>query len=154
MNKEVESFIKNINKQKYLYYAYKLTHKQYESEDLLQESIKTAIEKSLLFKEGNIEGWFYTIMRNTFIDKYRRSTKMIKVGEEYIPIIECHINFEYEELLNKIDKNEINSDYAILRKYAEGFSYEELVTLYKKPMGTIKSIIHRSRQKIKEKYDR
>jgi len=58
-------------------YALHFTHNADDANDLVQDTILKAITYYNKFKEGtNLKGWLYTIMRNTFINNYRRFIKM------------------------------------------------------------------------------
>jgi RNA polymerase sigma-70 factor (ECF subfamily) len=53
--------------------ALKLTHHSEDAEDLIQETFLKALKNQSKFKEGtNLRGWLYTILRNTFINNYRK----------------------------------------------------------------------------------
>ena len=58
------------------HYAIKLTHDQEEAEDLVQDTMLKAFINEEKFMEGtNLKGWLYTMMKNIFINKYRRAMK-------------------------------------------------------------------------------
>ena len=53
--------------------ALKLTRDSEESDDLMQETFFKALKNQDKFQQGtNIKGWLYTIMKNTFINAYRK----------------------------------------------------------------------------------
>src|SRR5664279_2344243 len=57
-------------------FAITLTRDSEEAKDLFQETLYRAIANSDKYNVGtNIKAWLYTIMRNIFINNYRRSTK-------------------------------------------------------------------------------
>ena len=57
-------------------YAIKLTHDQMEAEDLVQDTMLKAFINEDKFSSGtNLKGWLYTMMKNIFINKYRRAMK-------------------------------------------------------------------------------
>ena len=56
-----------------LRFAYKLTADKEEANDLLQEtSLKALDNEDKYMPDTNFKGWMYTIMRNIFINNYRR----------------------------------------------------------------------------------
>ena len=56
------------------YFALKLTSDNEDAEDLLQETFLKALKYKDKFQEAtNLKAWLYTIMKNTFINNYRRS---------------------------------------------------------------------------------
>src|SRR5690606_18213980 len=63
--------------------AISLTHDREEAKDLMQETLCRAIANKEKYQEGtNIKAWLYTIMRNIFINNYRRIRKFTKVSSE------------------------------------------------------------------------
>ncbi|MEM9836913.1 MAG: RNA polymerase sigma factor, partial [Bacteroidota bacterium] len=80
-------------------FALKLTRSRQDAEDLVQETTLKAYRNIKKFKSGtNFKNWTATIMRNTFINSYRkRKTRR-------------HINQSVEDLSNVIEnKNVINN---------------------------------------------
>src|SRR3546814_9173258 len=58
-------------------YALNFTRDSEDANDLVQDTLLKAITYYDKFKEGtNLKGWLYTIMKNTFINNYRRVVKM------------------------------------------------------------------------------
>ena len=56
-----------------LRFAYKLTANREEANDLLQEtSLKALDNEDKYVPDTNFKGWMYTIMRNIFINNYRK----------------------------------------------------------------------------------
>lgn len=56
-----------------LRFAYKLTTDREEANDLLQEtSLKALDNEDKYTPDTNFKGWMYTIMRNIFINNYRK----------------------------------------------------------------------------------
>lgn len=59
-----------------LNFAYKLTADHEEANDLLQEtSLKALDNEDRYTDETNFKGWIYTIMRNIFINNYRKTLR-------------------------------------------------------------------------------
>ena len=59
-------------------YARNFTSDYEDANDLVQDTILKAVTYFKNFKEGtNLKGWLYTIMKNTFINNYRRIVKPI-----------------------------------------------------------------------------
>lgn len=67
-------------------FALRFTKDCNDADDLVQDTLLKAILYSNIFIEGsNIKGWLYTIMRNTFINSYRKNTReksIIETTEE------------------------------------------------------------------------
>jgi len=57
-------------------YARNFTSDYEDANDLVQDTLLKAVTYFKNFKEGtNLKGWLYTIMKNTFINNYRRIVK-------------------------------------------------------------------------------
>jgi RNA polymerase sigma-70 factor (ECF subfamily) len=57
-------------------YAYQLTRNVEDTNDLVQDTMLKALTYQDKFTDGtNLKGWLYTIMKNTFINNYRRMVK-------------------------------------------------------------------------------
>ncbi|HNB49820.1 MAG TPA: RNA polymerase sigma factor, partial [Chitinophagales bacterium] len=57
-------------------HAMRLTSNIYDAEDLIQETIVRALVNEDKFQEGtNIKAWLFTIMKNIFINDYRKKSK-------------------------------------------------------------------------------
>lgn len=138
-------------------FSYSLTHDEDEAKDLVQDTVYRALINQEKYKEGsNIKAWLYTIMRNIFINNYRRNKKFTKVSTDYAT---DYIMYQ----TNKIAKNDgimlsglqeiktvINKLPAIFRLsfelYYKGYKYQEIADSLKEPLGTIKSRIHFARK--------
>ena len=54
-------------------FAYSFTRDTQDADDLIQDTFLKALRYKNNFKEGtNIKGWLFTIMRNIFINNYKR----------------------------------------------------------------------------------
>jgi RNA polymerase sigma factor (sigma-70 family) len=67
--------------------ALKLTHHSEDAEDLIQETFYKAIKNRDRYQEGtNLKGWLYTILKNTFINNYRKAQPEYVYGRYGEPI--------------------------------------------------------------------
>ena len=142
-----------------LRYAYKLTMDREEANDLLQEtSLKALDNRDKYTPDTNFKGWVYTIMRNIFINNYRRTKKantIIDQSEDlyYLNISNSHTDTDPESILNAIEleKGIKNLDEDFRRAfdmYNEGYKYKEIADTLHLTIGTVKSRIFYSRKKI------
>ena len=70
-NQQILSFRKPLE-----YFAYSLTHDEEDAKDLLQDTMMKAVAYKDKFREAtNLKAWLYTIMKNTFINNYRRAIR-------------------------------------------------------------------------------
>ncbi|MEO1257674.1 MAG: RNA polymerase sigma factor [Bacteroidota bacterium] len=145
---------------KLLPFAYKLTNNYEDARDLIQETALRAFNNKEKFETGtNFRAWVTTIMRNTFINIYRKKKNRATSSEptdSYIFINEDHAvdnaaqsNMTMKELHGIMGELDI-----IYRKpflmFFEGFKYEEIAETMDLPIGTVKSRIYFARQKLME----
>ena len=142
-------------------YALQLTHNKDDAMDLVQETFLKAMTYSSKFKEGtNLKGWLFTIMRNTFINNYRRVTKrntfMDTQEEQYIVDSAKTFNtfndgdakFIRKDLETAIDK--LPDDLRItFEMNTLGFKYHEIADKIGIPIGTVKTRIFVARRKLR-----
>jgi len=142
-------------------YALHFTHDEQDADDLVQDTVLKAITYRDKFQEGtNIKGWLYTIMKNTFINNYRRVLKtsgIITQSEEITPS-----NLVFSATENRGEKQFIMDDiqeamgklseeyYVPFTMYFEGYKYQEIATHLRIPIGTIKTRIHVARKLLKK----
>ena len=142
-------------------FAYSLTMNLEEAQDLLQDTYLKAITYREKFVDAsNLKAWLYTIMKNTFINNYRRSvkTRQIMQQTEDLNIVkvasgvgaataESQIN--HKELLKAV--NSLDEEYKIpFTRYFDGYKYKEIANELKLPIGTVKSRIFLARKRLME----
>lgn len=140
-------------------FAITLTRDQELARDLCQETLCKAIVYRNKYKAGtNIRAWLYTIMRNIFINDYRRNGRKKLVMEQvrytspaYTPSAEGSARLKEIQAavsgLPAIFKN------ACLL-YLEGYKYHEIALALDEPLGTIKSRIHFAKKLLQKQLDR
>ena len=112
----------------------------------------------------NIKAWLYTIMRNIFINDYRRKAKQNTILDNSIN--EFLINSNQLAVGNLAESNlktkeiykAVHTLPDIFRNpfmlYFDGYKYNEIAAILKEPLGTIKSRIHFARKLLKEQLTR
>ena len=133
-----------------------------ESLDLVQDTILKALMYKNRFREDtNLKGWLFTIMRNTFINHYRKNkvsrTMRDTTKELYFLNTEDHHtfnnpaeNFEYQDFWKKICSlpNELKIPFKM---HASGYKYHEIAAYQNIPMGTVKNRIFQARKALQKK---
>jgi len=146
-------------------YAVTLTKDHEEAKDLFQETIMRALLNREKYQFGtNLKAWLYTIMRNIFINKYRRNKKFRKVENATmteLPVytVDTTVHNEgwsmlrMQEIKNAIDTLPRSSRISFELHYT-GYKYQEIAKLMNEPLGTIKSRIHFARKSLTSMLDR
>ncbi len=141
------------------YFAYSLTTNQEEAKDLLQETMLKALTNRDKFTDPrNFNSWAYTIMKNTFINNYRRTAKSNTIfnkteNNENLAHKQQAISPESEHAYKEISKkvNNLQDDFRIpFQMFTDGFKYKEIAEKLEIPIGTVKSKIFFARQKLME----
>ncbi|MBE2246738.1 MAG: sigma-70 family RNA polymerase sigma factor [Candidatus Competibacteraceae bacterium] len=146
------------------YFALSLTHHTEDAEDLLQETLLKAFTYKDKFEENtNLKAWLFTIMKNIFINNYRKQAKVKTIFDGskdlfYLNIPEGKKNFDPDSRLNFKEINHmmhsLGEEYRVpLSMYVEGYKYKEIADEMKLPIGTVKSRIFLARRQMMEKVE-
>ncbi|MES2827132.1 MAG: sigma-70 family RNA polymerase sigma factor [Bacteroidota bacterium] len=141
-------------------FAKKFTNDLEDANDLVQDTMIKAIRYSNLYKEGtNLKGWLYTIMRNTFINSYRKVARKKSIIDTMDEITSAQLKVSASGNLgeNKFVMEDINKALSVLEpayatpflKYFEGYKYHEIALELGIPIGTVKTRIHMARLALK-----
>ncbi|XZF13582.1 RNA polymerase sigma factor [Chitinophagaceae bacterium MMS25-I14] len=146
-------------------YAISLTHNPEDANDLFQETMMRALLNREKYQFGtNLKAWLYTIMRNIFINNYRRNRRFIKVESPAPTELYMYhtgrtaVNEGLAHIRMGEIKNAVESLPAIFRIAFElhyiGYKYQEIADLLHEPLGTIKSRIHFARKMLVTQLER
>ena len=146
-------------------FAITLTRDNETAKDLFQETMFRALDNQEKYNVGtNIKAWLYTIMRNVFINDYRKKARQNTVLDSTPN--EFLLDYNQTAATNGAEGNlelkEINRAIHqlpdIFRKpfmlYFDGFKYYEIAYMLQEPLGTIKSRIHFARKLLKSQIQR
>ena len=144
-----------------LRFAYKLTTDREEANDLLQEtSLKALDNEDKYMPDTNFKRWMYTIMRNIFINNYRKvvrdQTFIDRTDNLYHLNLPQDTGFESTEKAYDLKEmhrvvNSLPKEYRVpFAMHVSGFKYREIAEKLNLPLGTIKSRIFFTRQKLQE----
>ena len=143
-------------------FAYNLTKNTEDAKDLFQETAYRAMTNRDKFHPGtNLKAWLFTIMKNIFINNYRKKVKANTIMDAtdnmyYINSGDTVVsnggdtNIMLKELTGMIDHLEESIRIPFLMHY-QGFKYQEIADHFDLPLGTVKSRIFFARQELKEK---
>lgn len=150
--------------------ALRLTRNPADAEDLTQNTFVKALRFHDKFKEGTyIKAWLLTILRNTFINEYRRKTRRpvevelsgFEAAPESFPDPEIFIEpreNNVDELLELLDdpvRNALESlppDFrnAVIMADLQDMSYKEIADIMGCPLGTVMSRLFRGRKLLRD----
>lgn len=143
------------------YYALSLTSDSERADDLLQETfLKALMYRDKFAQNTNFKAWIYTIMKNTFINDYRRKVKTKNTFEGSNN--EFHLMFTKDkvypapdsfysskEITKSIDA--LEDEYRIpFTMFLDGYKYKEIAEELDLPLGTVKSRIFFTRKKLEK----
>lgn len=153
-----------------LTFAYHLTLYDSSAEDLVQETFMKAWRFIEKYDQGtNAKAWLFTIMKNAFINDYRKKGKQPKkvdIDEAIITLdddngtpLNSYVDLRQEILENlmgdevtmAINSLSIDSRTVVLLCDVEGFTYEEIAKITNVPVGTVRSRLFRARNTLKAK---
>jgi RNA polymerase sigma-70 factor (ECF subfamily) len=144
--------------QKMLNYALTLTSDSNDAQDLLQETNYRALSAQDKFMiDTNFSAWMYTIMRNSFINGYRRKFKMKQspsLVDEIGYLSNMYYTDETPEMLRSVDEvhqmmNTMESEFKDpLKMHMQGYKYKDIAEQLDMPIGTVKSRIFFGRKKL------
>jgi RNA polymerase sigma-70 factor (ECF subfamily) len=139
-------------------FARKLSSDQDEINDLVQETLLKALDNEKKFEVGtNFLGWIYTIMKNIYVNKCRKQIQNQSYinNEGLIQGREIHdavsdyseYNYDIQEVYRLL--NSLPGEYRVaFMMHMSGFKYKEIATKMNLPLGTVKSHIYLTRQKL------
>lgn len=146
-------------------FAFTLTRDNDSAQDLMQETLYRALANKEKYHSGtNIKAWMYTIMRNIFINDYRKKVRQQTIFDPTAN--DFLLNHNQSAVSNSAEINLALKDVrASIHQlpdifkhpfvlYFEGYKYNEIASLLEEPLGTIKSRIHFARKLLKEQLTR
>ncbi len=150
--------------------AMRLTRNPADAEDLVQDTYLRAYRGFAGFQEGtNLKAWLYRILRNSFINTYRKRQREPQTVEGPDDVEEWYLydrlggrnveNSAENEVLDQIPDADVkaaleslpeNFRMAVLLADVEGFSYKEIAEITDVPIGTVMSRLHRGRKALEK----
>lgn len=139
-------------------FAMTFTRNQEDAADLTQETLLKAITyRNYYTPQTNFKAWVFTIMRNIFINQYRRKVKSGQIFDHSKELyLLSNSTSNNESPSNHISNNEIKKQIATLDEeyktpfelHFQGFKYKEIADRLEIPIGTVKSRIFIARKKL------
>lgn len=138
--------------------AQKFTSDPYEKEELVQETfIRSLSSLQKFINHPKLIAWLYTIMKNVYINKYRRHTKFRSIEAdlqkvqhfESVSINRGESKFIMEDIKQAMSLLP-EANYIAFTMFVEGYKYNEIADYLQIPEGTVKTRIHIARKMLKE----
>lgn len=153
-----------MNLQGNLYnFAYMLTSNRDDACDLLQDTTLKALDNQDKYTDNtNFKGWVFTIMRNIFINNYRRASRAATIVDTTENLYHLNLSqdsgfaapegsFSAKEITDAI--NNFSDEYRIpFSMHVAGYKYNEIAEKMNLPLGTVKSRIFFARKKLQERF--
>jgi len=143
--------------------ALRMTRNETEAEDLLQDAYLRAYRFFDKFEKGtNFRAWLFKIIRNVYINKYRKQSKapqMMDVADAEAIGSLSETDTPERQIFDKLLDDDITKaldtlpdDFRItlVMSDLEGFSYKEIAEILDCPIGTVMSRLHRGRKLLRK----
>jgi RNA polymerase sigma-70 factor, ECF subfamily len=138
-------------------YARALTRDASRADDLVQSCLLRAVAKQHLWQPGtDLRAWLFTILHNQNVNDVRR---LVREGvavpvEDVAPVLTATANVEASLELRDFDRAIARlpeeQRQVILLVGLEGMRYEEVATILRIPIGTVRSRLSRGREMLRE----
>ncbi len=145
-----------------LSFTRRFTHDRDECLDLVQDTMLKALTYQDKYRDDtNLKGWLFTIMRNTFINNYRKTqrarTSTDKTKDLYFLNVEDehtfnrpHETMEFKEIWRNVGA--IKEDLLVpFKMHLTGYKYDEISKHLSIPIGTVKNRIFHARKEIQKR---
>lgn len=142
-----------------LNFAYQLTTSRDTAEDLVQDTTLKVLDNEAKYVDNvNFKGWVFTIMRNIFINNYRRKVRSATVIDTTEDLY--HLNLSQESGLSTPEGSfaakeiseaiqNFSEEYRVpFSMYVAGYKYSEIADKMGLPLGTVKSRIFFARKRL------
>lgn len=142
-------------------FAFSLTLNRDDAEDLIQETTLKVLDNQDKFIDNvNFKGWVLTIMKNIFINNYRRIIRSQTIVDKTEDLYHLNLpqnsglgspegSYAIGEISNSIAA--FTDDYRIpFSMHLQGFKYEEIAQQLNLPLGTVKSRIFLARKRLQK----
>jgi RNA polymerase sigma factor (sigma-70 family) len=153
-------------------FAYRLTLDEDDANDLVQETYLKAYRFFEYFEPGtNAKAWLFRILKNSFINDFRKKSKQPAKVEGYYNPDEVEGDADTgasssdlrqqssrdligDEVASALNSLPVDFRTVIILCDLEGFTYEEMAKVLDIPIGTVRSRLHRARNFLKDKLEK
>jgi RNA polymerase sigma-70 factor, ECF subfamily len=143
-------------------FAFRLTSNHDDAHDLIQETyVKVIKHKDTFDPSTNLKAWIFTIMKNIFINKYRKENKIRKIIDQTADLYYMNNTIQSSATaadakhnLSELEKmlNDLDEEFRIpFQMHFQGYKYKEIADNLNINIGTVKNKIYFCRQKMIKK---
>ena len=144
-----------------LNFAYMLTSNRDDAQDLLQDTTLKVLDSEDKYVDNvNFKGWVFTIMRNIFINNYRKGVRTATIIDQTEDLYHLNLpqdsgfetpegSYAAKEITSAIDSLSVEYREAF-SMHVQGYKYNEIAEKMNLPLGTVKSRIFFARQRLQE----
>jgi RNA polymerase sigma factor (sigma-70 family) len=143
-------------------FTQRFTRDREESQDLIQDTmLKAFLHQDKFRQDTNLKGWLFTIMRNTYINGYRKNQRARTSHDDTKELYYLNVKDDYTFRIpdagyefKDIWKNvlEIREEFQKpFKMHATGYKYEEIAEHLGIPIGTVKNRIFQARKELQRK---
>lgn len=146
-----------------LNFAFMLTSNRDDAYDLMQDTTLKALDNQDKYADNtNFKGWVFTIMRNLFINNYRRASRAATIVDTTENLYHLNISqdsgltspegsYAAQEITEAI--NNFSEEYRVpFSMHVAGYKYNEIAEKMNLPLGTVKSRIFFARKRLQERF--
>ena len=160
---DAQAFVKLFSKYEQELYciAYMNVKNEADALDIMQETAYRAFKGIKELKSPEyFKTWLIRIVMNCSMDCIRKNSKVVQLESEHIENLEIipvsHekeliMKFTLNELMEVVDVTEKN---VLILKYYYEYSFKEISEIMQKPLGTVKTILYRGLNKLREKAEK
>ena len=137
-------------------YARRLTQDVSQADDLVQSCLVRALVKEHLWQPGtDLRAWLFTILHNQHVNEVRRLVRegVVVSVEDVTPQLaaapSAGVSLELRDLEQAIAVLPREQRAVVLLAGREGQRYEEIATVLRVPVGTVRSRLSRARARLR-----
>jgi RNA polymerase sigma-70 factor, ECF subfamily len=153
---EIEALLPRLRR-----YALVLTRDVVAADDLVQDSLTSALRKIHMWEPGtDLRAWLFTILHNHHVNNLRRDARHRAGIEAHKPyrtlalMPDQNVKLEVRDVERALAKLPEDQRSLILLVGMEGMRYEDAAAAFKLPLGTVRSRIARGRDRLRSLTDR
>lgn len=140
-------------------FASRLTNDPEEALEVVQDTVIRLSSALRRYRTGNLDGWLYRVTRNVFLDRCRRTYRSREVGLGPATDEPNNTSNPVEDSIDRADIRRVvraalvrlpdHLRQPLVLRDIEGLSYQQIGEALEIPMGTVRSRIHRGRERLR-----